>query len=36
LDALLDGDLAGVLSALREGLDTPEHADFAARSGRRT
>ncbi len=32
--ALLDGDLAGVLSALREGLDTPEHADFVARRRR--
>lgn len=29
--ALLASDLAGVLSALRDGLGTPEHADFVAR-----
>lgn len=28
--ALLRGDLAAVLAALREGLETPEHAAFAA------
>ena len=36
VDAMLDGDLAGVLSALQEALNTPEHADFVARAGRRT
>ena len=29
--SLLDGDFATVLSALNEGIDTPEHAAFAAR-----
>lgn len=31
VDALLAGDVAGVLSALQAGLGTPEHAAFAAR-----
>lgn len=26
--AMLDGDLAGVLATLQQGLNTPEHADF--------
>jgi len=29
--SLLDGDFATVLSALSEGIDTPEHAAFAAK-----
>lgn len=31
VDALLAGDVTGVLSALQAGLGTPEHAAFAAR-----
>jgi len=31
--ALLDGDLAAVLAALREGLETEEHTAFVARLG---
>ncbi len=31
VDALLSGDLAQVLSVLRDGLDSPEHADFVNR-----
>jgi Uma2 family endonuclease len=29
--ALLRGDMAGVLAVLQQGLNSPEHADFAAR-----